>query len=392
MAMIDDLVELSQRLHLNVVLPVPPLCRQILDRAKTEGIQFGTVYIVCRPLTPGIQGSYDRETRDMWCHLDSSLGEEGQRHLVQCLFSLLASIQREDPFPSSIEDDWFQLTQAHKGGFTLAQAWGFAPFFTTDDQERLLERDRYHYRCHLAAGELAGHPDPSVARSAYFALHELRERHAWTEHQFEEALCGTHQDRAANALVTCFDRSHLRRRWLTTHTRPTGEPASFGKAAVSSPQAGERLRATLERTFHGYLIQEAHLAPTLLSAQQHHWLTRAENDQQLAALVALLNSWLIDEYPQAAVRMSWRCYTGQPILPTSSVRLYRGDISYEEAEGIPVFPTRTLWVLWTEPASPRCQAIEAAWQHFVLSWLTFADLQCAPLAEGLQVLWQTFQN
>lgn len=392
MAMSDDLAELSQRLHCNVVLPLPPICREIVERARADGIRFGNVYVVCRPLQPGVQGSYDRETRDLWCHYDSSLGEEGQRALVQSVLSMLASLHQGFPRPATIEDDWYQLRQAHQGGFALAQAWGLDAFFTDADQQCLQERDRHHYRCHLAAGEIAGHPDPFVARSAYFALQGLRGQYGWTDRQFEEALSGTSDDRAANSLVACFDRLPLRRRWLVTHTRRPDEIASFGEAAMTSPHAGLRLRDAMARAFEHRLAQEANLAPVLLSAQSHSWCARAESTQQLAVLVALLNTWLIDDYPHAAVRMHWWCYADERREGTTPLHLYRGEITYEEDQALPQPLTRTLWVLFGVPQHLRNQTIEAAWQHVVISWLAFAELRCAPLAEGLHALWSTFQD
>lgn len=392
MAMLDDLAELSQRLHCNVVLPLPPICYQIIERAYADGICFGTLYVVCRPLQPGVQGGYDRQTQDLWCHYDSSLGEEGQRHLVQCLLTLLASLQQGFHLPQTIEDDWYQLRQSHQGGFVLAQRWGLDEYFTSFDAERLQEQDRHHYRCHLAAGELAGHPDPFVARSAYFALLGLREQCDWTDTQFEEALGGTSDDCEATSLVALFDRSPLRRRWSVTHTRHKDEIASFGVASATAPSAGVRLRSALERALGRRVAQEATLAPFLVHTQHSHWVGRIESDEDLCTLVTLLNTWLIDEYPHAAVRMSWWCYADARNVGTTTPHLYRGEITYEEDLSLSHPCTRTLWVFCGTPQHPRTQPIEAAWQHFVRSWLAFADLRCASLAEGLQVLWSTFQD
>ena len=392
MAMRDDLADLSQRLHCNVVLPLPRICRQIIERARAEGMPFGTLYVVCRPLQPGVQGSYDRETRDIWCHLDSSLEEEGQRALVQSILSMLASLQQGFPLPQTIEDDWYQLRQAHQGGFALAQAWGLDQYFTSLDAERFQERDRHHYRCHLAAGELAGHPDPFVARSAYFALLGLREHAEWTDQAFEEALSGTSADREAVSLVALFDRTPLRRRWLMTQTREADEIASFGVAEATAPSAGMRLRSVMERVFTRRVAQEATLTPFLVQAHQSHWVSSLASDEDLCALVALLNTWLIDEYPHAAVRMSWWCYADAHRAGITTPHLYRGEITYEEDVALPPPGTRTLWVLCATPQHSRTRPIEASWQHFVRSWLAFADLRCAPLAEGLQTLWRTLDD
>ncbi len=384
MAMLDDLEELSQRLHCNVVLPVPPLCRKILDQARAEGIAFGHVYIVCRPLQPGVQGSYDRQTRDMWCHYDGSLGQEGQRALVQSLLSMLAALQQDAPLPQSIEEDWAFMRQAHQGGFVLACKWGLEAFFTPQDAERLQMRDRSHFYCHLAAGRLAGHSAPIVARNAYFALLALREAQGWSEEQFEEVLRGTSTDQAANALAPLFDRSYLRRRWNTIQIRSSAEVAGFGPAQVPTSQAGTHLRSILARVFEQQAARRSIRAPFLVQAQNSHWFSSLCNDTDLSALVTLLNTWLIDEYPEAAVRMSWWCYADPSQASQLTPHLYRGEIRYEDLRAC------TLWVFCD--ATPHTRRQEAAWQAFLRSWLSFAELCCAPLAEGVQALWKLFQE
>src|SRR5690242_13804753 len=122
MALVDDLERIRLELGRSIVLPTPPACLELLDQAKAAGIAIRTLFVLSRSLSPGIRGSYDRQTGDLWCHYNSR-EEDGARHLLQCLLILIAHVKLAYPSPTTIEQDWEQAQAAHREAFALTRAW-----------------------------------------------------------------------------------------------------------------------------------------------------------------------------------------------------------------------------------------------------------------------------
>lgn len=371
------------RLGRSIQFPViPPACMHVMAQARAAGIPVGTLYIVSRPLSAGMLGNYDRDTGDLCCHYEASRGEEGQREVLQSLLILLAGLKLHAPVAQTIAQEWEAVQQAIEEGHALAQQWGYASLFTTEDLTRLLTRSvELAYGQHLAA-ELAGNRSPWVARTAYSALDARRRESPTldTQERFVEALSGTSTDLQANDALVTFDRSLLRERWIVTSSRPQSTPPSFGELAVPcSSRSAHLLRAALSRAAgwpHDAISEQA----------RPSWLQEITDETDLAVLVRVFNGWLIETHPQAAVRLLCWAYGDGYRLATGSPRIYRLSLSYEDAP-VEGRSTRDLWVLFAARPTMKQRALEAAWQTFLSSWLTWSETQCELLAHGLQIFW-----
>ena len=241
----------QHRLGRSIQFPqIPPACTRLMEQARAVGLPVGTLYIVSRPLAAGTFGSYDRDTGDLCCHYEASRGEEGQREVLQTLLILLAGLKLHAPQAQTIAQEWETVRQAIEEGHALAQQWGYASLFTTDDLTRLLARSVELASGHHLAAELAGNRLPWVARNAYAALQALCQDmpELATQEHFAEALQGVSAHTQANDLLVSFDRSLLRERWVPTATRQLGERVSFGEATVPvRPQSAHVLRMALSR-------------------------------------------------------------------------------------------------------------------------------------------------
>lgn len=373
----------QQHLGRSIQFPViPPLCEQVMVHARTTGIPVGTLYIVSRPLSAGSMGTYDRETGDLCCHYEASQGEEGQREVLRTLLVLIASVKLQIPIPHTIAQEWESVRRAIEEGYHLAQQWGYASVFTEVDCTRMLTRStELAYGHHLAA-ELAGHRSPWVARTAYTALCARRSEVSAldTQERFTEALAGTSMNPASNDTLVRFDRSLLRERWAVTCNRPPGESPSFGELLVpASSQAARVLRAALSSAA-GW----PHDAISV--GTRPSWFQEIAEEADLAALIRVWNGWLIEMYPQAAVRLAAWAYGDGYRLAIGSPRVYHVSLFYEDAS-FDGPPTRDLWVLFAERPTPEQRTLEGAWQFFLADWLTWSSLECTPLSQGLQSLW-----
>ncbi len=392
----DELEQLSLRLGYRVVLPTPPACQHLLDQAKASGIPLGTLFVLSHPLFPEIRGSYDRESGDLWCHYDGA-DEKGAHEVLQCLLTLIAYAKLHLPVPTTIQEDWEQAEHAHREAFALAQAWNRSDLFSAAELESLLAHDQYLLRCHLAAGELAGHLAPSVARNAYLALLEVRQRYQWNDAQFEAALSGVcEEDEEANAAVLDFDRTVLRPRWLRWNLRGGDalHDASGASLLPQTPGTAEVLREALRKAASGLKGQTRHRRLWPISEQVSLAFFLVEREEALSSLIAQVSRWLIEEYPLRYVRVWWCLYAdGEPETARSAWHLYQLHIEY-----VPCHPEGTgrsepfhseLWALFPVRRKTR---LEAAWQRYLHSWSAFAHVSGESLSRGLHTLWSQLEG
>ncbi|BCL83636.1 hypothetical protein ccbrp13_61010 [Ktedonobacteria bacterium brp13] len=392
MSLVDDLDHIRQRLGRSIVLPTPPACQDLLDQAKAAGIPVGTLFVLSRSLAPGVCGGYDRRTGDAWCHYDGG-DEEGARDVLQCVLTLIAHAKLHFPPPTTIEEDWEHVRLAHREAASLAQAWDREDLFSASDLDAFLSEDAHLYNCHVAAGELAGNLAPDIARDTYHALLAVQQRYQWSDAQFEAALGGVNEDEEeANAVVLDFDRCSLREYWLSTSTRTwADEPHPFGQWTLSQTLRTARvLRSALERV--AYPVEQEILYVPLQKAD-HTSLAffRIECEQDLSLIIAHVNAWLLD-HPACFARMRWTLYADTQWRETVTPlpHLYHMSLEYfchgeKQADERSEPLRRDLWVL--VPARKREELIEAAWQRYIRSWLTCADLHTDALYDGLQALW-----
>jgi len=370
---------LGRRIHFSVT---PPACERLMTQARAAGIPVGRLYIVSRPLSAANFGTCDRETGDLCCYYDASRGTQGQRELLQRLLILLASLKLGQSTPHTVAQEWGDIRQAIEEASVLAQQWGQMDVFSSNDRIRLLEQAAELATCYRLAGLLAGNLSPWVARTAYAALQDQRGQFPTlaTQEQFLQALSGTSPEMQVNDGMVMFDRSLLRDRWVVTSTRPRGEGASFREFTVPlAPNTAHLLRTALLRV--ASWMEEPSPAPSASC-----WFQDIADEVDLALLLRVVNAWLIQSHPQAAVRLFCWVY-GEAASPgVDSPRIYRLSLSYEDAP-IDGLPSRDLWVLFATPPVHQRHALEGAWQRFLLPWLTWSEVLCEPLAQGLQMLW-----
>ena len=385
-------MDIPQRLEIirlthgsNIHLPTPPACAALIERARADGILLGRLYVLSCPLTPGVRGSYDRTSGDLWCHFYAG-DQRGDRPVLQCLLTLIAHAKLCQPVPETIEQDWQQEQAAWEAAIALASAWGMEDVFPEADlSER--EREAEHLLvCHQAAGELAGNLDPFIARAAYHALADIRHERGWNDEQFEAALYGYSEQDEENAAVLAFDRTLLRASWSIPY-RTSREGPPFGEWTLPQPLGAQHvLRHALEhaacakknRTTLRFVEREWFDVPL------HLHFRRVESDLDLTQLIDTANAWLIEEGRDLSAEGMWWLYAG------SAEHVYRLTVHYKPsfdetrpAEQMP--PARELWALFR--VGQHLRNVEAAYQRYILSWLRLQELRCEPLADGLQLLW-----
>ena len=371
---------LGRRIHFSVT---PPACERLMTQARAAGIPVGRLYIVSRPLSAGNFGTCDRETGDLCCYYEASRGIEGQRELLQRLLILLASLKLGHPMPHTVAQEWENIRQDIEEAYVLAQQWGQTDMFSSNDRTRLLEQATDLATCYRLAGLLAGNLSPWVARTAYAALQDRRCQFPTlaTQEQFLKALSGTGPDGQINDAMVMFDRSLLRDRWVVTSTRSPGDEASFREFTVPLvPQTAHLLRAVLLQVA-AWTTEEQAPVPSASC-----WFQDIADEMDLALLLRVVNAWLMQSHPQAAVRLFCRVYGDAASPGADSPHIYRLSLSYEDAP-IDGMPTRDLWGLFAAPPVYKRRALEGAWQRFLLPWLTWSEVLCEPLAQGLRMLW-----
>ncbi|HVU71168.1 MAG TPA: hypothetical protein VHD63_28835 [Ktedonobacteraceae bacterium] len=379
----EVLQRMHQQLGHSIVLPTPPACERIITQARAAGIALGTVYIISRPLEPGSPGSYDRATGDIWCVYDASLGEAGQREVLHTLLMLIAAFQHRFPIPTTIHEEWEQVYQEIEGAYHLAQVWGLGTVLTEEDLQSLLTQAVRLAACYCAAADLAGHRDPALVRHAYTALNARRTLFPALadEDVFASALAGTSLEDYNDALVD-FERSCLRERWVATSSRTSREPASFGDLALPRfPSSAAALRRALVRA--ACLPPPEDVTPLVFR--------QVRDEEEMAGLLRLVNRWLIETFPTAALRLHCQAYGDTTSMVAGAARLYCLRLSYEDAPDVQQSGSdrvvKELWVLFSERRLLKRRALEGAWQRFLISWLTWSDVQGESLTMGLHTLW-----
>jgi hypothetical protein len=336
-------------------------------------------------------GNYDHASGDLWCAFDASQGREGQREMLHILLLLLAGLALRLPLPHTIDEEWEQVRLAIEKAAQLAQQWSQTALMSEEDVHTLLARWEHLAVCHHTAGELAGHRSPSVARQAYLALQARRSLFTTLadDSAFACALSGESADESVNDALVDFDRSQLRARWLATATRPPEKQASFGDLALPLfPRSARTLRSALARA-----ASWSATSPCPELAQGATVFRQVRDETGLAAVIHVLNTWLIDTYPQAAVRLHCRLSGDAFSLVVGAARLYHLSLTHEDAAELEKSrPSRDLWVLFADRHLVERRALEGAWQRFLRSWLTWSEVQCEDLATGFQSLWEQLEH
>jgi hypothetical protein len=407
-----------------LLLPTPPACLPLLERARQAGIQVGDLFVVSRPLVPLAQGGYELSTGHLWCHYDARL-EEAERSLLQCLLVLLAALKRRFPAPRTLEEEREQHQQLVKDAAALARDWQRPDLFVAADLDRLLAEAENRFDALVAVGELAGSLDPPVAHAASLALCQLREREGWSQATFEAALAGISDDEEQNAAVLTWDRTLLRARWVLAGSGPERAASCadlFGPLAwPQTPATSALLRQALEQVAHRGAVAAGCWSPQPLNTGEHAHadqlcFLQVSDRQGLERALAQLTSWLLD-LPERYLQVHWSWYgetrarggggksgtppSGQEQQPGSDKPiLYRSGLTYHWGPGEEPASTaspsrwgqgaaplrRELWVLFA--ACPHRERLEAAWQRYLSGWQRQQQASSwASLQQGVQDLW-----
>ena len=369
----------------NILLPTPPACATLMERARAEGIFVGRLFVLSRALVPGVRGSYDRISGEMWCHYYGG-DPRGERSILQCLLTLIAHAKLLQPVPETIEQAWQQEQAAWEAAVALAREWGMEDVFPAADLFAR-EREAEHLLAwHQASGELAGNLDPLIAREAYHALDDVRHEHGWADEQFEAALFGYSEHDEDNAAVLAFDRTLLRASWSIPY-RSKREGPPFAEWTLPQPVGAQHiLRHALE---HAARARKNRTTPRFVEREWfdvplHLHFRRVESDLDLTQVIDTANAALIEEGRGLSAEGMWWLYAG------SAEHVYRLTVHYKPsldetrpAEQMP--PARELWALF--PVGQHLRNVEAAYQRYIVSWLRLQELRCEPLTDGLQLLW-----
>lgn len=360
------------------IYPAPSICAMLWERAQAAGIKLGELYVLRQSLEPGVGGSFNSTTRDIWVAYDQERPEEA----AKCLLHELAHARRGARKDGDINADWEEEEVVFRLAHQLAVDWGVAEWLSSAQlEEELAQVERYREQ-HWAAAYLAGTTDRYLARAAYKALYLLAGEKGWDMETFEQALHGWHADESINAAVVDWSRSYLRSSW-----RLIGfEGGDFGPLALpQGEESAEALRSTMREV--------ARLGTSPGFQRQHRGTWAADfcfltltSRFELTRVIAAAQAALLN-HPDESALAFWYCYGDTP--DASAPRLYRLSISYAEPA-----PEAELWVLST-PERAHDVVAEAAWQRYIAGWVaprgscqdSMTGLRQEPLKEGLQFLW-----
>ena len=375
------IIEITSQQTLQV--PAPQECIALFRQAQLAGISVVGLYALRAPLSPRKLGGFVREGADIWILYDESR-EGALEQCLRCELNALAQAEAPARPPATIDEDWDEVGRLWKRAAALAQLWGVEYLFPAEYLRARLDEAEVLREHHWYAGYLAGSLTPSIARAAYDALSDIRQREGWTLHQFGEALAGFSRDEQANGRVLDFDRCLLGRSWRLPY-RPE---KTFGALSLPRSQRSDRL---LRKALTSCAERPDALAQ--LNWQRHRSGEAAlayfqvEDAQDFTGLIGVLNSLLLEELPGSKLAQ-WYCY-GDESLRGSVPLLYRLTLHYGESHESPgpeAVPARDVWILFPS-RHVRLLDFEVALQRHLTSWLACQGTVVEGTREGLTMLW-----
>lgn len=230
--------------HEDLVIETPPRCQALWERGQAAGFHLGRLYVLSRPLTPGVGGEYHPLSGDVWVLHDPTRPEQVARTLLH----ELADAQRPPAAPApTIDASCDEEAATEERTRDLADAWGVADLFGDEDLRAALAAVETLRERLATAGELAGTLALAAARAAYAALLRLAGEAGWAGATLDDALFGV-ADEATVARALDFDRCALRGRWRLGW----GAGIDFGSLALTPDAAsGALLRSALRAVAEG---------------------------------------------------------------------------------------------------------------------------------------------
>lgn len=373
-----QLIELTSGQTLQV--PAPQECLALLSQAQQADIVVNGLYALRAPLSPRKLGGFVRDGADIWLLYDESR-EGALAQALRCELYALAQAEARVWQFATIDEDWDQVRRLWTRAAELALQWGLEYLFPADFLPARLEEAETLREQHWHAGHLAGCLTPFIARAAYDALCDIREREGWSLAFFGEALAGLSRDERANRLVLDFNRCLLGRNWRLPY-RPE---KAFGESALPPTPRSDRLLRSALTSCAEY--------PTVL--EQLNWhrsgetalrFSQVEDEQDLYAALGVLNTLLLEEAPGSKLAQ-WYCYGGA--VRRAVPPLYRLALNYGESSepGASVaLLSREVWILFPS-RHVRHLDFEAALQRYITSWLAWQGVVVEGPLDGLTMLW-----
>lgn len=96
-----EYVQMFSQVDLRIT-PIPPLCLQIWEHAQADGIPLGKLFVLRQSLEPGVGGTHNTESGDIWIVYDEQHPEESAKLLLH----EVAHAQRRSKLAGGIDDDW----------------------------------------------------------------------------------------------------------------------------------------------------------------------------------------------------------------------------------------------------------------------------------------------
>jgi hypothetical protein len=374
------IIEITSQQTLQV--PAPQECLDLLGQAQRAGIVVVQLYALRAPLSPRKLGGFVRDGADIWILYDESR-EGALPQALRCELYTLAQAEARTWQFATIDEDWDEVRRLWERAAELANLWGLEYLFPADFLRVRLEEAEVLREQHWYAGYLAGSLTPHVARAAYDALCEIREREGWTPAFFGEALAGLSGDERANRSVLGFNRCLLGRSWRL----PYQPGKAFGEIALPpTPRSDRLLRSALTSCAEHPAVLEQ------LNWQRHRSgetvleFLQVEDDQDLYAVIGVLNTLLLEEVPDSKLAQ-WYCYGGSErrTMPP----LYRLTVNYGESResgASAAMLSREVWILFPSRHA-RHLDFEAALQCYIASWLAWQGVEVEGSRDGLATLW-----
>jgi hypothetical protein len=389
-----DLEEMRGR---HLVMQTPVLYQDIVNKLRGRiDYRIGQFYLLSESLGIATGGSWNRETGDIWLlHRPEDPAEERR-----CFFHELTHALNQPAPHRTTEDDWMAERITWEGAKVLATDFGFGGDWTNGELEGYLEdTDKLEWH-HMLATELAGHPEPILARAAYDAFRVLAHANGWTPEETHDHLeRSQHYDWESGPIPfgrapVDIDRSHLRSWWSVPeggvpdfgpYTREQQGSAAFLSGALAD--AVSRVRRDPDALQRVRWLGDFQRDP---EATGHH-LERIDNEVSFNRAIFLANSLLLAE-PERVLSADWTLYAaipgGAPLQPTTipHSRIYRLQVRHGRSDES--IPPCTLWLLIRPPDSRVRRGLsEAGLQRYIRSWLKLAPLSIEPLDEALEHLW-----
>lgn len=358
MSGIQEQIEALRAWGIEVCVATPPACQEVWQRAKQDGrFHLGHLYLVNQALDEGAQGAVENASHDIWILYDETHPDEALRTLLHELCHAKRLIEE----PQTLDRYWEEEAAVIWEAFELAQEWGLPNLFSGYSLLRDVRRAKEQQTSETLAAEVVGSTWPGHAKAAYRTIEEIGLHHQWDNDTFALALRDRHPNASINAAFADLDRTSLRPVWL-----PLAVGGTFGRrdTVPQDARSARLLRATLRAMARR--DGPAHWLAYDRGPERFCVVYHLRAGQGLAPLLQAVQDALLS-HPERPAEVTWSLYSNDQ---DASERLYHLSVVYWDQ------PETHVWARASREQIGPCLA-EAAWQRYVLSWLTQTKLTLA---------------